>query len=56
VTILTRALKPLIPGVRWKILAHKSEANHVEPTNDGGRAILFGVSVLFFVIWLWRGA
>lgn len=54
-TILTRSLGPLMPGAHWKLLAHKTDATRVEPTNDGGRAILFGASVLLFVIWL-RGA
>jgi hypothetical protein len=51
-TILTRALGPLRPGATWKVLAHTSEANRVQPANEGGRAILFGVSVLLFVSWL----
>jgi hypothetical protein len=51
-TIVTRALGPLMPGAKWKVLAHKSEANRVQPANEGGRAILFGVSVLLFVAWL----
>ncbi len=54
-TILTRALGPVVAGASWNVLAHKSDANRVEPRDDGGRAILFGASVLFFVMWL-RGA
>jgi hypothetical protein len=51
-TIVTRALGPIRPGATWKVLAHTSDANRVQPKNDGGRAILFGVSMLLFVVWL----
>jgi hypothetical protein len=51
-TIMTRALGQLRPGASWKVLAHRSEANRVQPANESGRAILFGVSVLLFVSWL----
>lgn len=51
-TIITRALGPVHPGARWPLLAHTSEANRVQPVNNAGRSILFGVSVLLFVIWL----
>lgn len=51
-TILTRALGPVRPGATWNLLAHTSDANRLQPVNDGGRAILFGVSVLLFVSWL----
>lgn len=51
-TIVTRALGPVRNGATWKLLAHTAEANRVQPVNNGGRAILFGVVVLGFVIWL----
>lgn len=51
-SIVTRALGTLKPGAKWKVLAHVSDANRVQPRNEGGRSILFGVSVLLFVTWL----
>ncbi len=51
-TIVTRALGPIIPGATWNLLAHTSDANRLQPVNNGGRSILFGVAVLLFVIWL----
>lgn len=51
-TILTRALGPIRAGATWKLLAHTSDANRIQPVNNGGRAVLFGVSVLLFVMWL----
>ena len=51
-TIVTRALGPVIPGTTWTLLAHTSDASRLQPKNDGGRAILFGLSVLLFVMWL----
>lgn len=54
-TIVTRALGPVRAGATWKVLAHTSDANLVQPANQGGRAALFGVTVLLFVSWL-RGA
>jgi hypothetical protein len=51
-TIVTRALGPIVPGTTWNLLAHTYDANRVQPRNDGGRALLFGASVLLFVVWL----
>ncbi len=51
-TIVTRALGPVRVGATWKLLAHTSEANRVQPVNNGGRAALFAVSVLLFVSWI----
>lgn len=51
-TIVTRAMGPLFAGAKWKMMAHTSDADVVMPPNEGGRAILFGVAVLFFVAWL----
>lgn len=51
-TIVTRALGRITPGATWNLLAHTSDANRLQPVNLGGRAILFGVSVLLFVMWL----
>lgn len=50
-TIVTRALGPLRVGATWNFMAHTSEANRIQPVNNGGRSALFGVSVLLFVIW-----
>ena len=51
-TIVTRALGRITPGATWNLLAHTSDPTRLQPVNDGGRAILFGVSMLLFVIWL----
>lgn len=50
-TIITRALGPIRPGATWKLLAHTAEPNRIQPVNEAGRSILFGVSVLLFVTW-----
>lgn len=54
-TIVTRALGPVMPGATWKLMAHTSDANRVQPVNQSGRAILFATLVIVFVSWL-RGA